>query len=508
MKSEIRYYISIFFRRFHYFALIAMAVTAAGLATAVLLPTKYRADALLLVESPQIPNSMAASTVGTNPQEELQIIQNRLLTRNNLIDIANEFRVFAGRKQMFPDEVVDEMRKSTSFRVSTGKGEASLVTIAFEATRPETTAAVVSAYVTRVLDSNVELRTGRAEDTMQFFNQEKERLAENLAEKSRAILAFKNEHLDALPENLSYQLDRLDRLRDRQGQINGEIQALSQQRERLILVYNATGTSDGKDLRTAPEKELDSLRSQLATALTVYSAQNPKVRVLQNQIAQLEERVTSASAGAASGAAASPSILDVQLDEVDSRAELLRDEAATLQPLIEELQANVSATPANSIQLDTLQREYETIQEQYAGAVSRAATAATGERIELLSKGGRISVVSQPVVPREPASPNRPKIALAGAGAGILAGLGFVALLEFMNRAIRRPVDLTRALGIVPIATLPLMRTPRERVRRRVIVLGGLFLVTAGIVGGIIALHVFVAPLDFLIDKVISKLGF
>ncbi len=507
MKSEIRYYISIFFRRFHYFAFIALAVTAAGLAIAVLLPTKYRADALLLVESPQIPDNLAASTVNTNPQEELQILQNRLLTRNNLIDIANEFKVFADRKQMFPDEVVDEMRKSTSFRISTGKGQASLVTIAFEATRPEKTAAVVSAYVTRILESNVKLRTGRAEDTMQFFNQEKQRLAENLAEKSSAILAFKNAHINALPENLSYQLDRVDSLRDRLSQINGEIQSLTQQRERLILVYNATGRSEGKDLRSAPERELDALRSQLATALTVYSDQNPKIRVLQNQIAQLESRLA-ASGGDASGAGANgPTILDVQLDEVDSRAKLLKEEAASLQPLIDELEKNVAATPANSIELDKLQREYANIQDQYNQAVSRAAAAATGERIELLSKGGRISVVSQPVVPREPASPNRPKIALAGAGAGVLSGFGFVALLEFMNRAIRRPVDLTRSLGIVPIATLPLMRTPRERVRRRIIVFGGLFLVTASIVGGIIALHVFVAPLDLLIDKVLSKLG-
>ena len=60
MTSDIRYYLSIFIRRLHYFVLVALIGTAAGVATAIVLPPKYTARAVLLVESPQIPDNLAA----------------------------------------------------------------------------------------------------------------------------------------------------------------------------------------------------------------------------------------------------------------------------------------------------------------------------------------------------------------------------------------------------------------------------------------------------------------
>ena len=53
MNSEIRFYISVFFRRLHYFLLVFLLCAAGGVAVAIVLPTKYQSDALLLVDAPQ-----------------------------------------------------------------------------------------------------------------------------------------------------------------------------------------------------------------------------------------------------------------------------------------------------------------------------------------------------------------------------------------------------------------------------------------------------------------------
>ena len=58
------------------------------------LPETWSTSARLLVESPQIPDNMVASTIQTDAIEQLDIIQQKLLTRANLIDIANKFQVF------------------------------------------------------------------------------------------------------------------------------------------------------------------------------------------------------------------------------------------------------------------------------------------------------------------------------------------------------------------------------------------------------------------------------
>lgn len=511
MNSDLSFYFSVFLRRFHYFALVAAVVSAAGIATAYLLPTKYYSEALLLVEPPQIPENLAASTVRTVPEEQLQILQQRLLTRANLIDIANKLNVYQSEGPLFPDEIEADMRAATIFRIQVGRDQASLVRIGFESANAQTAAAVVNDYVTRVLNSNAELRKGRAEDTMQFFEQEVERLAADLAAKSAAILEFKNGNIDALPDNLGYQLSRLDAVRQRISDIDRQIIALGQQRERLILVFNATGVSGGAiDTRSPEQQELARLKAQLATSITVYSEQSPQLRVLRQKIEQLEALVAdqvdnSVDPNRPNNTAVT--MLDVQLDQIDTEIEQFKAERASLETEVVRLEANIEATPTNANALETLQRDYQNIQAQYNTAIDRAAVAATGERIELLSKGERISIINPPVVPREPASPNRILIAIMSILGGIGAGAAVVLLLELLNRSIRRPIDLTRSLGIVPLSTLPVMRTPGEVARRRTVMAGVIMTSTAGIVAGIIFLHTQVIPLDLLVDRAVEKLG-
>ena len=511
MGSDFSFYFSVFLRRFHYFALVAAVVSAAGIATAFLLPTKYYSEALLLVEPPQIPENLASSTVRTVPQEQLEILQQRLLTRANLIDIANKLNVFRTEGPLFPDEIEDDMRAGTTFRISVGRDQASLVRIGFESENAQTAASVVNDYVTRVLNSNAELRKGRAEDTMQFFEQEVERLAANLATKSAAILEFKNANIDALPDNLSYQLSRLDAVRQRMTDIDRQIIALGQQRERLILVFNATGGSGGAiDTRTPEQQELARLKAQLVTALTIYSEQSPQLRVLRQKVDQLEAIVgeqvdNSVDPNRPDNSAVT--MLDVQLDQIDTEIEQFKSERLSLGSEVTRLETNIDATPTNANALETLQRDYQNIQLQYNQAIDRSAVAATGERIELLSKGERISIINPPVVPREPASPNRILIAVMSILGGMGAGAAVVLLLELLNRSIRRPVDLTRTLGVVPVATLPIMRTPGEITRRRTLMAGVIMTSTAGIVAGIVFLHTQVIPLDLLVDRTVQKLG-
>jgi polysaccharide chain length determinant protein (PEP-CTERM system associated) len=510
MSNDLSFYFSVFMRRFHYFALVATVVTAAGIATAYLLPTKYYSEATLLVEPPQIPTELATTTVRTLPQEQLQIIEQRLLTRANMLEIANDLRVYSEEGPLFPDQVVKKMRDATDFRIQVGRDQASLVFIGFESKKPQTAAEVVNDYVTRVLEANAETRRGSAEETMQFFDQEVERLAADLSSKSATILEFKNANINALPDNLEYQLARLDSVRTRTGDIDRQITSLGQQRERLILVFNATGGAQAglPDTRSPERRELDTLNDQLARAVTIYSDTAPQLRVLRNKIAALQNIVDQQSdPNAANAEQSAVTMLDVQLDQIDAQIENIEAERAALASEIERLERNIDATPTNSIALDNLQRDYDNIQLQYNQAVDRASIAATGERIELSSKGERIAIINPPVVPRSPSSPNRLLIAILSLFSGIVVGAGVVFLLELLNRSIRRPIDLSKALGIVPIATLPVMRTPGEIARRRTLMAGAILTSTAGIVAGIVFLHTQIIPLDLLVDRAVQRLG-
>ncbi|MEM9341738.1 MAG: lipopolysaccharide biosynthesis protein [Pseudomonadota bacterium] len=509
MTDELKYYFSVFLRRFHYFLIVAIVISAAGITVAMMLPTRYSSEAVLLIESPQIDPDLASSTVRIDPQEQLQIMEQRLMARANLLEIANEVGVYdnAGRRP-FPDEIVVKMRGATTFRASRGRNAAPIFNIGFSADNPQKTAQVVSAYITKILEDNTELRVDAAREQVAFFEDQVERLSVDLARKSAEILEFKNANLDALPENLQYQLDRQADLRDRLSGISREISSLDQQRERLILVVNATGGTGGQDLRSPEQRQLDEKKNQLTAALTTLSEQHPTVRILRNEIANLEAQVAGQSpADTGEQDRQRASLLDIQLSEIDSRVEALENERKTIQVELEDLRRNIEATPSNSVALEGLQRDYANLQTQYNTAEQRAHAAVTGALIEDGAKGERITVISQPVAPREPSSPNRPLIAAGSIGFGMFAGLALVVLLELINRSIRRPADLVRGLGITPLATLPMIRTPGEIARRRGIVFTLILAASIGMVGLIYIVHTEVMPIDLIADRAISKIG-
>ena len=509
MTSSLKYYWSIFLRRLPYFLIVATVLAAASVIVATTLPPAYVSRMTLIVESPQIPDELAASTARTPAQEQLQIVEQRLLTRANLLDIAHRLEVFEDLGEMPPDRVVDAMQARTVVRSSSGRNEAALMTISFEAPSGAKAAGVLNEYLTLIQQEDVQSRTGRATQTLEFFEQEVARLNEALAERSARILAFKTEHSDALPESLEYRLTQQTLVQERLAQLEREVVGLDQQRQRLVQVFESTGQVGGLGgpAQTPEQQQLEALRSQLNDALAIYSETNPRVKVLKARIAQVEEIVNSQPSPEESQESTGNTLLDVQLAEITTRQNVLEQQRTATAAQLETLNDTIGRTPTNAIRLDELQLEYQNIQLQYNTAVNRLSRASTGERIEVLSRGQRISVIEPPAVPSSPSKPNRKLIAGGGGLLGVLAGLGLVMLLEVLNRSIRRPEDLISRLGITPLATIPYIPTTGETVRRSMFKTVRLLVILLGIPLAVYAVHTYYQPLDLLAERIMNRVG-
>src|SRR5690606_20872746 len=103
-----------------YFVVIAAFFSAIGIAVAAILPPVYRSTASILVESQQIPGDLARSTVPVNPIEQIQIIQQRLMTRSNLLSLASRFDIYADRPGISADGIVSDMRSRTALEAAGG----------------------------------------------------------------------------------------------------------------------------------------------------------------------------------------------------------------------------------------------------------------------------------------------------------------------------------------------------------------------------------------------------
>lgn len=514
---DLRFYLSLFMRRLPYFLLLVALGTALGGTLATVLPPRYEAQARLLVESEQIPDELAASTVRTEATEQLEIIQQRILTRDKLLEMANRLKIYGDpspENRLNPDQIVADLRSrividTTGGASRRGTVSATLVTVGFSSDSATLSSTVVNELVTMILDENVTLRTAATAETLKFFQQEVERLDKALADQGAKILAFKNANQDALPDSLEFRRAQQAANQERLLQMARQEAELADRRARLVKLYETTGQVEmgpATAAMTPEQKQLKALQDELSSLLAVLSPTNPRVKVLEAQIAKLEP-VVAAQAAASGSDTSGLSAYEIQLADIDGQLKYIADERTRIEAEMEALRVSIEATPGNAISLDSLERDYANLRSQYDQAVANRARAQTGDLIEVLSKGQRISVIEQAVPPREPTSPNRPLVLAAGLGGGVAAGLGLIVLLELMNRAIRRPADLIGKLGITPFATLPLMRTHSELRRRRAILLAAFVVVLLGIPVGFWALNTFYMPLDLLLKRVLEKLS-
>lgn len=517
MMDEFRFYLSVFLRRLPWFLIVATVISGLAAAMAMTLPPAYVSQMRLVVESPQIPEELAQSTVRTPALEQLQIIEQRLLTRANLLDIARRLEVLPDLDQMNPDEIVSAMRARTAIRTTSGRNAATLTRVSFEAPNPAKAAGVLNEYLTLIQEADAEFRRGRAGETLDFFAQEVARLGNELDSKSAEILVFKQENSGALPDTLDFRLSQRSAFQERLLLVDRDITRLRNQRDRLMQLYEVTGTAGAPAgaPQSAAEAQLQQLESELSAALAVFSEENFKVKLLRSQIENLEAqiaaeqglRAAAADEGEATEAGAEPSLLEIQLAEIDGEIEILIEQRLVLQAEIDRLEASIGRTPEVSIALDELERAYQITETQYNAAEERLARAQTGDLIESRSRGQRISVIEQPNVPSEPTKPNRVRIAAAGGVLGIAAGLALVLLLELLNGAVRRPEDLEARFGISPFVTIPYIRTRKQVFWQRSVKILFALSILVGIPAIIYAVHIYYLPIDLLADRVMNRLG-
>ena len=505
MSSDLAFYLALFKKRMPVMMVIFSICAAAGIALAMSLPPRFSADATLLVQAPQISSSLLQPLDETDASEQLQIVQRRLLTRANLIDIAHELDVFAGKADLKPDEVVELMRNQTQIRLTSGRNAATLMTISFEALSPKVASSVVNKFVTLVLAEDSTRRLDKAGETVSFFDQQVQNLNDELAEHSAKIVAYKEANKDALPEGLNYRLNRQSTLQERLNLNVRELASLADQKKRL----EALGSPVETRTSVSPiQQQLAAARANLSGLLGTLSETNPKVINQRAKVEALEERLANAaSSGSSVAGADSSSNLQLLLAELDSKMTFLNDEVDRTKEELAEVSAAIERTPQVSIRLDELEREYSNTQARYTEQVAARSKAQSGEVIVTSAKDRRISVLEQATVPSGPSSPNRKLIAGGGVFAGVALAAAFFVLTELLNRTIRRPVDLTRGLGIQPLATIPYIELPGERHKRRLLILSLVVFMAAAIGAGVWLVHTRVTPVDLLFFELLDRVG-
>src|SRR5690348_10482002 len=107
------YYLGLLKRRWPFFAVPFLSVLLIGAAVTYLWPATYFSEGKILVQSQQIPTELVRPTVTSAAQERIQVIEQRTMTRDNLLAIAEKFKLYPERRElMSPTQLVELMKKS------------------------------------------------------------------------------------------------------------------------------------------------------------------------------------------------------------------------------------------------------------------------------------------------------------------------------------------------------------------------------------------------------------
>lgn len=497
MTLDLRFYFSLILRRLPIIVALIFTVTMAGILYAVSLPPVYRAEARMLIESPQIPDELAASTVVSTADEILLAIQQRIMTRENILAIVERHNLFAGMPDLTEEQKLSLAGSRVAIYMPENQGNTGVVIVSFAASEPELSAAITNEIADQVLQWNAELRMQASGNTLEFFEQEVRRLTEELAQQNAEIITFEQDNRDALPESLEYRRTRQASQQERLLQVDRELASLRDRRDRLTELYDQTGqlVTSGQD-RTPEQVRLDTARQELASALVVLSPTNPRVRALQKEVAALEETVKAQLDATGGGQL---SAFEVQMLDIDGQITYLAEQKTLLEKDLTGLEASIEATPANSIRLAELRSNYETLRVQYEEAVASLSEARMGDRIVVTDRGQRITIIERAVPPAYRAEPNRKRITVAAFGAGVILSGALLVLLEVLNQTIRRPSELAKVLGAPPfgvIGYLPGGR-PRHRWTANRLATIGMFAVNIPIL--LLVVHIYVAPIGNLL---------
>jgi uncharacterized protein involved in exopolysaccharide biosynthesis len=401
------YYWQVFRRRALYFLLPFILISTVGITAARLWPATYRSEARILVQAQQIPTDLVRATVASASQGRLQVLEQRTMTRDNLLGIVDKFQLFPNQRGLLsPTQLVDLMKQNTQIKPIDepllfdqlrrgGDNPTIIFTVSFDYSDPAIATAVTSALVTRLLDEDLRDRMTHASEATQFLAREVDKL------QSEAT-------------NLDAKIARIKVAQKRAAR-------------NVPLVAADTGANSSAATRLAQ------LKLELAQKSTLYSDSHPAIRVLKGQIAALQATVAA-------------------------------------QPPAQEAprQGGTTISEEDEVSLATLEARQETLQKSLADASAKLSAARMGELLEKDRQAEKLEVIEQPTTPREAIKPNRGRLALLSLLVAFAIGAGLVFLLEITDKAIRRTDELHQFIDSRLVVTIPYILTKSELLRRRI----------------------------------------
>jgi len=498
-------------RRKRAILLTGVAIFTLAAAVAFFLPKKYQSTTTILIEEQEVPREYVSANITTFADQRLQTINQRIMSTTRILELIGRFNLYADLKDEVPvDEIVAKMRKDIQFNTisadvidpRTGRpGQATIAfSITYEGRDPETVQRVANELASLYLQENLKSREKQSLETSKFMEEEMTIVQASLADVDGKIATFKEKNISSLPELSQVNLQALDQVERDLTRMDDQLRTL---RERESYLQEQLA-SIPPDLALQEKESLKELRVRLVELKTGFSDEHPDVISTRAAIKELEGRLRKSPGEIGGTKPDNPAYITLasQLAGAQSEISSVKRQIGDLRKKRENRRKRIEASPRVEERYRVLLMERNNLQGKYDELTRKSMDAKVAHGLEEEQLGERFSIIDAARLPVKPSSPNVPAILLIGLILGMGGGVGFAAVQESTDLAVRSPESLERATAFPVLGTIPEIVTEADIVlragKRRYVLVGAVFLLAAGI----LAFSLFVMDLEVLLAKV------
>lgn len=144
-----------------------------------------------------------------------------------------------------------------------------------------------------------------------------------------------------------------------------------------------------------------------------------------------------------------------------------RAKRATLDRYLLKTKSLVGEDPSTEITLQRLQSEIDSYKDFYDLFVSHSQNAAISQSAKKVEAEAKYTIIKPAALPLTPDSPKRVRIFGMGIALGLMIGFGAVMLVELLDNSFKRVEDVSEALKLQVIGTIPRMDLPFANTNRK-----------------------------------------
>lgn len=508
-------YVNIALRRKWLIILPAIAIATAVAWVVYRLPDLYESSTLIVVKPSTLPNTLVPTIDEDSLARQLASIAQVVTSRSSLEPLIEKYDLYrVERMRSDPMEMIIEgMRSNIKVEVNTSRNDITNgFNITYRGRSPQSTKAVDAELASKYIYEQTKNTISSTFSAKQFIDAQVKTIKDELDALDKQRLQFKRTHVGSLPTEGAALLGQLSGLREQQKSYITELGRYQDRRSQLVSQVALMKTTSEQARTDVAENTTDpkttlawaqlvarraDLEAQLTRMRQEYKPKHPDVIAKQAEldsvkdsmdqmIAEWKQKIVEKEVKLRDRPDITVANLESEIKLVDGEIKRQQTMLGQIDKQIGDVMERINSVPTTEVNLEALDREYQTKKVAYDQLLSQQQKIALGADAASQQQGGGIEVVDPANLPSAPVAPKR----LILFGMGLALGLGTGILLAGIFEVprlftIQTSEDVTHYTGLPVLISLPELLTPAEalsRPRRRRLLLA------AGIVATVLAI--------------------